>query len=630
MKRVIFFGTLLFFLIQISTSTGQSRQLIPIELQNAYKKGTRSFDGNPGPNYWENHAKYRITATLNADESSLEGNETVTYFNNSPDTLKTLVIRLYQDILRKGAARAWSINPEAVTQGVQIKYIKVNRKEVKLPTGFFGFFFGTNRYVKLPKALAPGDSLVLDAGWKFHISAKSANRMGNYGHGRFFIAYWYPQIAVYDDVSGWDKIEFNGITEFYNDFNNYDVRITVPPDYAVWATGHLENAANIYRKNIQKRLKEVAVSDKVISVITQEDWNKNKVLKNKGENTWHFKAFNVTDFSFAAVPGYNWDASSVLVDSSTGRRVRVDAIYPENSKTFNRKAAVIAHKSIVFQSYKWPGYPYPYEHMTSFSNGTPMGGMETPMMANDGDPKDSVFLANLVFHEISHSYFPFFMGTNEKKYAWMDEGWAAYFSELFTHSVYPRYPEFMPLVKTFNVKSGREMEQPLMLPSNLFTDFRAYQVQAYTRSSLAYRFLRDAMGDEAFAKALHEFMNRWHGKHPDPFDFFNTFSQSYGKSLMWFIKPWFFDRAYADQGIGKVTNTNQIVVENIGGLPMPVIVKCFYTDGSSDTISKSTAIWQNGVRAILIQADSSKTIQKVVLGAPDIPDVDRSNNSLVK
>lgn len=629
MKKFTITAILLFSIFQISSLMGQNRQLIPLEVQKAYKKGTRSFDGTAGPRYWQNHAKYQIQARLLADESSLEGSEKVTYFNNSPDTLRSLVIRLYQDILRKGGARAWGVDPEAVTDGVQFKYFKINGVDVKLPTGMFGFFFGTNRVARLPQPLAPGDSLTLETAWKFKISEKAASRMGNYGHGRFFVAYWYPQIAVYDDVSGWDKIEFNGITEFYNDFNDYDVLITTPPGYAVWATGHLENPKAIYRKNILKRLKAVATSDVVLPVITQDDWNNHKVFRNTGENRWHFSVSNVTDFSFAVAPKYNWDASTVLVDTAAGRRVRVGAIYPASSKTFGG-AALMARKSVLFQSFQWPGVAYPFEHMTSFCNGTPMGGMETPMMANDGDAKDSVFLANLVFHEISHSYFPFYMGTNEKKYAWMDEGWAAYLSDLFTYSVYPHYPEFIPSVKNFNGKSGREMEQPLMLPSNLYTDFRYYQVQAYTRSSLAYRFLRDALGDEVFARALHEYIRRWHGKHPIPFDFFNTFSQMSGQDLTWFIQPWFFDRAYADQGIKKITNANQIVVENIGGLPMPVKVHCFYTDGSEETFTKPTSVWRQGTQAVIVQADTTKTIRKAAVGAVDIPDVDTSNNSMEK
>ncbi len=625
MKKISFLLTALFLGLQFSALMAQSNRLIPIEVQKAYDAGTRSKDGNPGPNYWENHAHYQINAELLTAESSLKGTEKVTYFNNSPDTLYMLVIRLYQDFYKKGAARAWNIGSADLTNGVQISYIKVNGEPVKMPAKQYGYFFGTNRYIQLPHALAPGDSLILTAGWKFHIPATTRNRMGNYGKGRFFIAYWYPQISVYDDISGWDKTEFNGITEFYNDFNDYNIHITTPPGYAVWATGHLDNAGEVYAKPVLKRLEKVKKSDKIIAVINQKDWNRHKVLKNKGANTWHFTAGYVTDFSFAATLRYNWDASSVLVDSATGRRVRVEAIYPDSSNTFQR-AAFYARKSVEFMSYRWPGYAYPFEHMTSFSNGTRNGGMETPMMANDGDPKDTISTANLVFHEISHSYFPFFMGTNERKYAWMDEGWASYFTGVFSEKMAPEYPYFQRTAQRFSRTSGRQMEVPLMLPSNLICNFSSYRIQAYTRPSLAYKFLRNALGDAEFKKALHTYINRWHGKHPIPFDFFNSFMNATGQNLMWFFKPWFFGPGYADQAVKGVAADNKIVIENVGGLPMPVKVVCEYTDGSKDTFSESTAVWNKGQDTISIQADKDKTIKKVVLGAPDIPDVDLSNN----
>ncbi len=629
MKKISILLTALFVGLQFSMLMAQSNQLIPIEVQKAYAAGTRSKDGAPGPDYWENHAHYQINGELLASESSLKGTEKVIYFNNSPDTLKTLVIRLYQDFYKKGAARAWNIGSADLTNGVQMDYIKVNDEPVKMPDGQRGYFYGTNRYIRLPHALAPGDSLILTAGWKFHIPATIRNRMGNYGKGRFLIAYWYPQISVYDDISGWDKVEFNGITEFYNDFNNYDVHITTPAGYAVWATGHLDNAAEVYAKPVLKRYKKVQKSDKIIAVINQKDWNKHKVLKSKGTTIWHFTARYVTDFSFAAALRYNWDASSVLVDSATGRRVRVDAIYPDSSRTFQR-AAYYARKSIEFLSYEWPGYAYPFEHMTSFSNGMLNGGMETPMMADDGDPKDTISTANLVFHEISHSYFPFFMGTNERKYAWMDEGWASYFTGTFSEKMAPKYPYFQRTAKRFSRISGRQLEVPLMLPSNLICDFSTYRIQAYTRPSLAYKFLRNAIGDSAFKKALHVYMNRWHGKHPIPFDFFNSFMDATGQNLMWFFKPWFFGPGYADQAVKEVTSTNKIVIENVGGLPMPVHVVCQYADGSKDTFTESTAVWDKGQDTISIQADKDKTIKKVVLGAPDIPDVNKSNNVLMK
>ena len=625
MKKISVIVAAAWLVVAFSAVRAQSNRMIPIEVQKAFANGTRSKTGVPGPKYWQNHARYQIRAELMPDQSSLKGTENVTYVNNSPDTLKMLVIRLYQDIYKKGGARAWSIGSADLTNGVQIDSIKINGKPVKMPEGQYGYYFGTNRFVRIPGGLAPGDSLLLQTAWKFHIPEKVRNRMGNYGKGRYFVAYWYPQISVYDDISGWDMIEFNGITEFYNDFNDYDVHITTPAGYAVWATGHLENPAEVYAKPVLKRYNEVQKSDKIIPVISQKDWQKKRVLKNKGANTWHFTANDVTDFSFAATLRYNWDASSVLVDSSTGRRVRVDAIYPDSSNTF-QKAARYARQSVVFMSFRWPGYPYPFEHMTSFSNGTRNGGMETPMMANDGDPKDTIQTANLVFHEISHSYFPFFMGTNERKYAWMDEGWATWFTGNFSEQYFPKFPYFQRIAYRFSHTSGREMELPLMVPSNLISNFSYYRIQAYTRPGLAYRFLYNALGDSLFRKGLHAFMVRWHGKHPIPFDFFNTFENVTGQNLMWFFKPWFFGPGYADQAIQAVSDNNTIEITNPGGLPMPVRVVCTYADGSREAFNKSTAVWRTGNREVIIQADKNKVLKKVLLGGTDIPDVYPSNN----
>ena len=625
MKKIFIFMTTMLLSGAFLFVQGQSNQLIPIEVQKALMKGTRSKDGAPGPHYWQNHARYQIRAELLAAQSKLKGTEKVVYFNNSPDTLKTLVVRLYQDFYKKGEARAWNIGNSDLTDGVKIADVRINGKPVKMPDTWSGYHLGTNRLIVLPQALLPGDSLVLETSWVFHIPQKERNRMGNYGKGRFFIAYWYPQISVYDDISGWDRIEFNGITEFYNDFNDYDVSITTPAGYAVWATGHLDNPKEVYAKPVLKRYEKVQKSDQIMAVISREDWDKNKVLKNNGPHTWHFTAQNVTDFSFAAARRYHWDASSVLVDSTTGRRVRVDAIYPDSSNTFQR-AAYYARKSIEYMSFRWPGYPYPYEHMTSFSNGTKGGGMETPMMADDGDPKDTVQTANLVFHEISHSYFPFFMGTNERKYAWMDEGWATWFTGVFSEQFAPKYPYFERRARLFSRYSGREMEMPLMIPSNLICNFLYYRIQAYTRPGLAYQFLRNALGDQMFKKALLTFMNRWHGKHPAPFDFIYTFEKVTGQDLMWFFKPWFFGPGYADQAVKGVLPDNQIEIENKGGLPMPVSVTCTYTDGTRDIFTRPTSVWQSGKTTIMIQADKNKTIQTIALGAPDIPDVYPKNN----
>ena len=625
MRKISFAAIILMLSFSVTSLFGQNRQLVPIEFQKAFRNETRSMTGKPGAKYWENHANYNITASLLAKESRLKGNERVTYFNNSPDTLKTLVIRLYQNMYKKGGIRASGIDPKDVTNGVKIFSIKINGKKVKMPSARMSYYYGTNNPIRLPKPLAPGDSLTMEASWEFHIPDISHGRMGRYGKGRFFIAYWYPQIAVFDDISGWDLVNFNGITEFYNDFNNYNVTLTTPAGYAVWATGHLNNPKEIYTKSILRSLKKVSESDKVISIINQKNWKENNVFRTNRSNTWKFTAHYVSDFSFAATLKYNWEASSVLVDSVTGRRVRVDAVYPDSSKYF-QKAARYAHESVKFLSYQMPGYPFPFEHMTSFDNGTRGGGMETPMMANDGDPNDSTMDAEVVFHEISHTYFPFFMGTNEKKYAWMDEGWATFFTGDFIDHFFPKNDYTERRAAFFSRTSGRQYELPLMIPSNSFDNWSYYQVQAYTRPYFAYKYLEDVMGKKAFKHALLSFIKTWNGKHPVPFDFFNVFQHDYGKSLWWFIKPWFFGPGYADQGLIKVTQSNQIVVANIGGLPMPVHLKVEFTDGSSENIVKSLAVWESDMHRVVIQVDKSKKIKDVVLGDKKIPDVNKADN----
>ncbi len=627
MQKNTFWMAVLVLSLPITSLFAQNRQLIPIEVQNAYKNETRSMTGQPGPKYWENHANYKIKASLLADESRLKGSESVTYFNNSPDTLKTIVIRLYQDIYKKGGTRASDISPKDVTTGVHIFSLKIDGKDVKMTTGQMSYFFGINHVVKLPKPLVPGDSLTMDASWEFHIPDISHNRMGEFGKGRFLIAYWYPQIAVFDDISGWDMVNFNGITEFYNDFNNYDVTLTTPAGYAVWTTGHLNNPKKIYAKPVLKRLKEVAKSDNIISVINQKDWNENKVLKTNRPNTWKYSARYVSDFSFAAALKYNWDASSVLVDTATGRRVRVDAIYPDSSRSF-QNGARYARMSIKFMSFQMPGYPYPFEHMTSFSNGTLGGGMETPMMANDGDPTDTVNAAGLIFHEISHSYFPFFMGTNEQKYAWMDEGWATYFSGVFEDHFFPGNHYAQRFAGIFSRTSGHQFELPPIILSNSFDNWRHYSIQAYTRPYLAYKYLENVMGEKAFKHALLSYIKIWNGKHPIPFDFFNVFQNDYGKDIMWFIKPWFFGPGYADQALVKVTQSNQIIVSNVGGLPMPVHLKVEFTDGSVQNIVEPVSIWENNMNRAMVQADKNKKIKSITLGDATIPDVDKSNNHM--
>ncbi len=625
MRKSLFF---LFASLILSTVTfSQSwNQMIPKEIKKAYQNKTRSVDGTPGPEYWQNHSDYTIEATLNVSKSKLSGHEKVIYHNESPDTLKYIVIRLYQDFYKKGNLRSWKIDESDITGGVKYKNLKVT--DIRTGKSIYKYAgpSATNLRIFLSQPLLPGDSLAFETDWSFHIPQKSWNRMGNYGRDNFMIAYWYPQIAVYDDIDGWDVTEFNGITEFYNDFNNYDVKLTVPAGFMVWATGELQNTKALYNKPIVNKINEAYQSDDIVTLFTAKDCKSKKVLKNnKSETVWHFKASYVPDFTFGAAKYVNWQGSSLVVDTVTGRRTFVDAVYPDSMLTFP-KAAQWCRWSVDYMSKELPGVPFPYPHMTSWSNGRRSGGMESPMMANDGDPKSEASAAGLFFHEISHSYFPFYMGTNERKYAWMDEGWAAYFSRFIYDSLYPDYHYAQRMISRFEEMSGKEKEVTEMIPSYLICDWQSYRSHAYNRSSTAYTFLRDVLGDSLFKKGLHVYMKRWHGRHPMPYDFFASMETGTGQALNWFFKPWFFDRAYADMGIKKVTFDNKVVVQNYGGLPLPVKLICKFDDGSELEIYKTAAIWKTGLDAVVVDVGSDKKIKSITLGDDLIPDVNRANN----
>lgn len=615
------------FLTGIEVKAQQS-SLLPLEIRQAYQSGTRSMTGKPGPFYWQNRAKYKIHAELVSEEKKIYGEETITYFNNSPDTLSEIVIRLYPDLFMKGNSRDWSLGPEAMNEGTIIDYLKINGKDIDLNNRRLAYRYTTNLYIELLELLPPAESMVIELKWVFQIPSVRPIRTGYYGNDVFFVAYWYPQIAVYDDIDGWDKLEYRGTVEFYNDFNDYDVYLKVPDGFKVWATGTLQNKNELYTKKVLKKLEKARNSEKVVSIFTVKDCMENIVLADSESNTWHFKANQVPDFSFGAAKDVNWDGSSLKVDHLTSRKVFVDAVYADSARTYDT-AALWTRQSVEYLSFEMPAYPFPYQHMTTFSNNRKGGGMETPMMANNGDPYVAPDAAATVFHEIAHTYFPFYMGTNERKYAWMDEGWAVFLPVGFMEKYYPKWNYAKRSVEAFEHINGKEKEATLMTLSYKLGGTRSYRYHAYNRPAIAYMLLHDALGDSTFKVALHAFINNWNGKHPTPYDFFNTFSSASGQQLDWFFIPWFFEKAQADLGIKKATVDNKIVVENIGGLPIPINLMVAYDDESIDYFYENTSVWQYSETAVVVQANPEKKISWIKLGSDKIPDINKNNNELL-
>jgi hypothetical protein len=620
-----------FWVVSLSAQLEMKRNF-----REAYENGTRSLDGKPGENYWQNEASYTIEASLDPENRVVSGSEAIAYTNNSPDSLGRIVIRLYQDIFKKGNARDWRVPEDDLTDGMQLSRVTVNGEEIDVsnPSGMPARYSrgpaplvrrtGTNLYLRLTEKLAPGKSLKMEIDWNFIIPKGNRLRMGTYGPASFHVAYWYPQVAVYDDIDGWDTHNYLGTVEMYNDFSNFDVTLTLPDSVMAWATGVLQNPEQVLAKTQLKRFKKAQSSDEVVRIVTAEDQAAGGFLKEgkDGKLQWHFVAENVPDFAFATSARYLWDGCSVEVEK--GRRVFVDAAYrPKGS--FYDQAAEVARLVVKDLSEEIPGVPYPFPCVTVF-NGS--GGMEFPMIVNDG-PVNSYFgLVTLTYHEIAHSYFPFYMGINERKYAWMDEGWAQILPFDLSNTLVPNAPNSMTWVAlSYASVAGTDTEQPLMTPSFL-TAAEGYGVHAYSKPGLAYHFLRDMLGDETYKAALQEYIRRWNGKHPIPYDFFNTINDATGKNLDWYWKAWFFETREPDLALSETRvkdNQVQTTVVNRGGLPVPIHLTVTFADGSSEEMHHSAMVWEQG-DTFEVKKKFDKEVVRVAVGAGDIPETRRQDN----
>ncbi|MCA0387686.1 MAG: M1 family metallopeptidase [Bacteroidetes bacterium] len=607
-------------------------EYMPLNIREAVESGFRTPEGKPGKNYVMNDVAYKIDAELFPVEGVVKGKINIEYKNNFPKNLTKLVLRLYQDAFKKGVARDFQINPKDVHDGTVISDLKIDGVEIDLKSGMINRS-GTLMTISLDSPLLSGAKVSLAMNWEAKIPEISRVRMGKYSDSTLFVAYWYPQMSVYDDLQGWDMQNYTMNQEFYNNFADFDVKVTVPEGFLVWATGELQNPSEVYSDAILDSWKKAMNSEKIVNIITNE--NKTALKTKKGKNTFYYKAKFVPDFAFASAVDYLWDASTMIVDKKTGRKAFVSAVYNENSEDFYQ-VADIAVKAINYFSEDLPGVPYPYPVMTVFNG---QGGMEFPMMVNDGSENSYASAVGLTSHEIAHTYFPFFMGTNEVKYAFMDEGWARMIPYKFQKEV-GKYNPVANQMKAFDELAGREFEVPPMVPS-IQLKGQTYRMAAYNRPSLAYLFLQDIMGEEKFREAMRYYISLWNGKHPMPFDFFNTMSSFYGEDLSWYFKSWFFNWDYPDmtlkyslidgdktKGKGAGDGEVAVVVENKGRLPLPVRIYEVNGDNKKLIYSKTALVWKEGRKSLNINLPVLRKGASYLLGDENVPDVNRVDNLL--
>jgi hypothetical protein len=435
-------------------------------------------------------------------------------------------------------------------------------------------------------------------------------------------------VAVYDDYNGWDRMNFMDSHEFYSDFNDYTVTINAPKNYLVWGTGTLQHPETLLQPAILQRFKQSFISDETVRIVTQQDLLAKNVTSQNAINSWQFTATDIPDMAFGLSDHFVWDGCSVVVDDATGRRAVANAAYNDTASDYHYVAQYARH-SLNWLSHNWPGVPYPYEKTTVFQG---YAGMEYPMMANDESYSDTLFSRFVAEHEIAHTYMPFYMGINETRFGFMDEGWATTFEiligreDLGAEAAEELYKQFR-IASWINDPSAEE-DIAIITPGDALTG-RGFSNNEYGKASIGYLAMKDLLGDALFKKCLHAYMDRWHGKHPIPWDFFYTYNDVAGQNLNWFWSSWFFSNNYIDLAISDARQTKkgyEISLKNIGGMPAPVDIICTYDDGAKESFHQTPAIWAINQLQTSVSIATKKKISSIQLDGGIFMDANEQDN----
>lgn len=584
---------------------------IPKEIKKAYSNNTRSITGSPGQEYWHNTADYDIEVAVDPETRNIEGSETIKYFNNSPDELTSLVVRLYYDVFKKGAERGMSVKPEDISEGVEISKLEVAGQPYDLNNPNMVRRGGTNLIIMLSQPLAPENNIELEFEWKQKVPL-TVRRTGAKDSTSFFIAYWYPQMAVYDDIFGWDMLSYTFDTEFYNNLGNYSVEITAPENFVVWSTGVLQNANDVMPEKYLSRYRAAKLSEEPVMIVDSTDLDD----LNFKSGSWHFKADEVSDFAFAMSDHYMWEAVNQEVD---GRKVLISSAFPREEASRYTELTGIQKKTMKHFSEDIPGVPYPYPAFSTFI-GLNGGGMEFPMMANNAGPGRGVTI-----HELYHTYFPMYVRTNERRWAWMDEGWADFITSLVTHKYFSDEESNRSFLSNFKLgmqgTAGSIGDLPTVTSSQYMGNNYGYH--SYTLPGFTYALIYNYLGEEVFLNCYKEYINRWAKKSPTPYDFFYTFEDVSGEDLNWLWEPWYFGFGNVDLSLGKLSK-GKLSIENKGRRPVPVILEITYNDGTVKNIERSAKIISES-KSITVTIPDSKKVKKIALNN-DVVDENQLDN----
>jgi hypothetical protein len=598
------------------------RRDLPLQpgIRRAYARGTRdSVTGGPGPHYFQQRVDYRINATLDTAAAVLHGSETITLHNTTPDTLSNIVLRLYQNYFTAGESRNDYVTD--ITDGVVVERLVVNGTQIATTDKARYAVDGTVATVTPATPVLPGADATIEATWHFTVptvdTTTRGERMGRFGHYLFQVAQWYPQVAMYDDMRGWDRDQYLGIGEFYNQFGAFDVNITVPGGWLVGATGDLQNPTAVLSQRTRDRLALAMRVDSTVHVVTKDE-RLSGTTPPEATLTWHFTAPNVNDFAFATSRDYVWDATHANIPGK--QAIPVNLFYLPQHTAYARNNTVQYGR---FALEHHSAYLFPYE----FSQGTiadgPETGMEYPMIIFNGPGLE------VTVHEFGHQWFPMTVSSDETRYGWQDEGFNEFIDAAAIADYQHKPNDPAAGGESYRRVAGSELEAPMMWPVD-FVGPNA-TMTTYIKAPVALYALGGVVGDSAVHLAFRRYAEQWKFKHPSPWDFFASMNHALGQNLDWFWYQWWFTTHTVDQAIAGVSTKNGVAVvsvEDKGDMPMPLIARAEFSDGTSSTVTLPETGWFSGVRTATVRIPlKGKTLTRVTLDPENrFQDLDRVNN----
>jgi hypothetical protein len=608
----------------------------------AYGDDVRAADGKPGPKYWQNSADYSITSRLDEVNQSLSGTVTITYKNNSPHELPFVWLQMDQNIYNlqsRGVAGTelsggrWA-NRDAFDGGYELRSVELINAATGKASAADYLVSDTRMQIKLPASLkGNGGSLKIRINYSFKIPQYGTDRTGRLEtkNGWIYeVAQWYPRMCVYDNVVGWNTLPYLGQGEFYLEYGNIDYSVNVPGDMIVGGSGELMNPAEVLTPAQLRRLQEAKGSDRTVVIRGENEVTDAASRPARDRLTWKFKCINTRDVAWGASKAFIWDAAKINLPS--GKKALAESIYPVESAGDSAWGRSTEYVKGCIEYYSKYLYEFSYPAATNVAG--VVGGMEYPGIVFCSSRSRKGSLWGVTRHEFGHNWFPMIVGSNERKYPWMDEGFNTFINTVadsaFNKGEYLRVDKSRSrLANAFFNATNPILTIPDAMPG------REWGTLSYNKPGTGLELLREEiLGRDRFDYAFRYYVHEWAFKHPTPYDFFHAIENASGETLDWFWRGWFFNNWKIDQAVTNVeyVNGNQaqgavITIENKQKLPMPVTVEVKEENGKTGRVKLPVEIWMHGSVWKFQYASTGKIVQVTVDPDQRYPDIDNSNNT---